>query len=187
MALDRCFLCRNHYLNTSQESIIGLMSTWSCAGNNNNPPHMLIFLLCKCNAVEHAGGNEPPRECLSRNFQQSADGSRCVCTPGMYPVGLDCVLCPVGYMCPNGTRVQCPMHYHQPAEGATSCVKCSTTGDRNGFYKCWREGRLLQFCDPAVAGTQDKDLQLNCVPCNQCSRFYTGETSVDLRECYRDN
>ena len=165
MALDTCWYCRANYVNTSLESKVGLSATWSCPG-----------------------GKSPPTECTSRSFEQSADGSQCVCKAGMYPVGEDCVLCPVGYMCPGGLAVQCPMHYYQTAQGATSCDKCSTTGNANGFYKCVQRGRMLKFCDPAVAGTQDKDLDLNCVPCNQCQRAYTGDTgTADLHMCYRDN
>ena len=156
--------CPVHYQGGSRDTFIDTTTSWMCPG-----------------------GPDPPRNCLSKNFAMSVDGKDCVCIPGTYPVGLDCVLCPKGHMCPNGLLVQCPMHYHQPAEGATSCVKCGTTGDRNGFYKCTQRGKLLQFCDPTVAGTQTKDPVQNCIPCNQCSRFYTGDAGSDLHECYRDN
>ena len=94
-------------------------------------------------------------------------------------------------MCPNGTKVQCDKHYYQPAQGATSCLTCGTRGDKNSFFKCNRQGRLLKFCDPSVSGTQDKDLQENCVICSQCRRIYTEDSSVaedtKLVDCYRDN
>lgn len=134
-----------------------------------------------------AGGTEPPQECVSRNFEQSADGANCVCKPGMYPQGLDCVPCPAGFMCPSGLAEPCPMHHYQPALGATSCLQCSTTGDSNGFFRCVQRGRLLKFCDPGVSGTQNRALDLNCVPCNQCKRIYAEDTAGDLNECYRDN
>ena len=131
----------------------------------------------------------PPENCKSTNFKMSADGSQCACKPGLYPSDMDCMPCPAGHMCPNGTKVPCNQHYYQPAEGATSCLQCGTSGDRNSFFKCVRKGTLLRFCDPARPDTQDRDLQANCVPCNQCRRDYTDSAvSVDpnLSQCYRD-
>lgn len=137
-----------------------------------------------------AGGDKPPVNCESSKFVMSEDGANCVCKPGSYPVGQDCNPCPKGYMCPNGLRVKCPMHQYQAAEGATSCLRCSSTGDANGFFtSCNRRGYQLQFCDQAVDGTQDKDPRLNCVPCNQCRRPYTDVGNYqdpNLVGCYRD-
>jgi hypothetical protein len=120
----------------------------------------------------------------------SEDGANCVCKPGSYPVGLDCALCPKGHMCPAGLKIQCPMHYYQDAEGATSCSRCSSTGDANGFFtSCNRRGYQLQFCDQAVAGTQDTDPMLNCVSCGRCRRPYADEVytqDASLVSCYRD-
>lgn len=118
----------------------------------------------------------------------SADGSQCLCRPGMYPVGDACVPCLAGHMCPNGTLVQCPKHYYQPATEATSCLQCGSTGDENGFYAlCGRRGYMLRFCDPAQPTTQDRPLTSNCVPCNQCKRPYVASTDPNMVECYRDN
>ena len=117
----------------------------------------------------------------------SPDGSECACNPGMYPSGLDCLPCEPGYMCPNGTKVQCPIHYYQPATSATSCLRCGSSGDDNGFFKCGRQGYLLQFCDPAVRNSQNSDLLRMCVPCNQCRRAYAALEGVGLVGCYRDN
>ena len=117
----------------------------------------------------------------------SPDGSQCVCKPGWYPLGPDCVPCDAGYMCPNGTRVQCPKHYYQPATQATSCLRCATTGDGDGFFRCNRNGHQLQYCDPDVRNTQDRDLFALCVPCQQCRRYYaTTNTDPNLLWCYRD-
>jgi len=128
----------------------------------------------------------PPQNCINKNFRMSPDGSECVCSAGLYPSGPDCVPCEAGYMCPNGTKVQCPIHYYQPATGATSCLQCGSTGDDNGFFRCDRRGYLLQFCDPARPGSQTKDLMRQCVQCNQCRRAYASNADPYLVGCYRD-
>ncbi len=146
-------------------------------------------MLSSCHALTLVwpGGDSPPENCISQNFRMSPDGSECVCNAGLYPSGLDCVPCEPGYMCPNGTRVQCPIHYYQPATGATSCLRCGSTGDADGFFKCNRQGYLLQFCDPAVPNSQSGELARKCVPCNQCRRAYAAFFEPNLVGCYRDN
>ena len=163
-AVDRCLDCPVHYKGSPRESFISVSMPWSCPG-----------------------GSEPPVNCISKNFEQSADGSRCACKPGMYPVNMDCLPCLAGHMCPNGTLVTCPMHYHQPATMATSCLLCATTGDRNGFFNGCPRGKLLQFCDPVNPESQSRALSQNCLPCNQCKRAYTNDIPMqDQYECYRD-
>jgi hypothetical protein len=135
-----------------------------------------------------AGGTAAPENCPSNDFRMSADGSECVCKPGLYPVGRQCKQCEPGYMCPEGRLVQCPAHYYQPASQATSCLQCGSTGDENGFYACNRRGFLLQFCDPLVAGSQNQSLQGNCRPCQQCRRPYVvNSEDKNLVGCYRDD
>ncbi len=138
-----------------------------------------------------AGGDLAPVDCPSDGFRMSSNGADCVCKPGWFPDGGDCMPCPVGHMCPNGTKVKCIKHYYQPAMGATSCLMCGTRGDANSFFKCIRQGRLLRFCDPAVDGTQDRDLQENCILCSQCRRAYTDVLPImedsRMSDCYRDN
>jgi len=38
-----------------------------------------------------------------------------------------------------------------------------------------------------VNGTQNRPLQQNCIPCNQCRRAYSNTEDGLLTECYRDN
>ncbi len=134
-----------------------------------------------------AGLADPPSNCPAGEFRASPDGSECVCKPGYYPSGLDCVACLPGHMCPNGTLVRCPLHYYQQATQATSCIRCGSTGDANGFFRCPRRGFQLQFCDPAKPETQNQDLAGLCVQCSQCKRGYASDDIAGLVGCYRDD
>lgn len=163
--MDGCPSCASHYYGGTKETFIRTSIAWSCPG-----------------------GADPPRNCISENFKQSADGAKCVCLPGMYPVEQECMPCLAGHMCPNGTLVACPMHYYQPAMQATSCLLCATTGDKNGFFQGCQRGKLLRFCDPVYPESQSRALSQNCLPCNQCKRAYTNDIPMqDQYECYRDN
>lgn len=117
----------------------------------------------------------------------SPDGSECLCQPGMHPTPSGCMPCEAGHMCPNGTRLQCPMHTYQPAQGATSCLRCGSTGDENGYFRCDRRGFMLQYCDPSRPGSQNNDLIRNCVPCHRCTRAYAAIMDPNLVGCYRDD
>ena len=134
-----------------------------------------------------AGKDAPPVNCLSDEFRTSPDGSECACRAGMFPSGEGCVPCEPGHMCPNGTMLQCPMHTYQPASGATSCLRCGSSGDDNGYFRCDRRGFMLQFCDPARPSTQINDLMRNCVPCQRCRRAYAAISDSNLVGCYRDD
>lgn len=125
--------------------------------------------------------------CPGPELQQSEDGSACVCKPGYYPTGERCALCPKGYRCPLGVLEQCPKHYYQPREGQTDCLRCVDSASDSGFYsQCPLRGHLLKFCDPDVQGTQNQELYLQCVPCNQCRRAYVPSADGVLSTCYRD-
>jgi len=155
-----------HYPSTSQEVYIntGPGKAWKCPG-----------------------GKLPPAQCPD-GLLQSADGAECVCKPGWYPdTPTTCKLCEPGYKCAGGMREQCPAHYYQAASGTTECFACNSLGTRFGFYRCTVRGQLLKFCTPGVNGTQNRPLQQNCIPCNQCRRAYSNTEDGLLTECYRDN
>ena len=90
-------------------------------------------------------------------------------------------------MCPNGVLERCPIHHFQALTESTSCDRCTTTGDVNGFFTgCLVRGHLLQYCDPAVPNTQNQPREQLCLPCNQCRRPYTQAVDdPNLRNCYR--
>ncbi len=117
----------------------------------------------------------------------SADGSECVCRPGLYSLDGRCKQCETGHMCPEGKLVPCAMHHYQPATGATSCLQCGSTGDENGFFACNQRGYLLQFCDPALPSSQNQTLVQNCRPCQRCRRPYVPSKDPNLVGCYRDD
>ena len=139
--------------------------------------------------LEGAGGASAPVNCPNNNFRQSADGSACVCKPGYYPVSqTTCARCLKGHRCPDGALEQCPIHYYQPEEGQVECRRCVESASDSGYYsQCLVRGELLRFCDPAVPGTQDRALETQCIPCNQCLRPYAStEGDTSQSRCYRD-
>lgn len=181
--MSKCVSCSSHYVGTARNTFIDTTLAWRCPGKT-------LLLLPTSRPVSdpvRSGGDSPPENCLNSNFRMSPDGSQCACNPGMYASGPDCVPCEPGYMCPNGTRVQCPLHFYQPASGATSCLQCGSTGDDNGFFKCNKRGYLLQFCDPAVPSSQTGELIRRCVQCSRCRRAYAATTDPNLVGCYRDD
>lgn len=79
------------------------------------------------------------------------------------------------------------MHYYQPEMGQTACRRCVDSTSDTGFYPyCLARGHQLKFCDPNVAGTQDRELEQNCIPCNQCKRPYVLNEAAGQSRCYRD-
>jgi hypothetical protein len=135
------------------------------------------------------GGISAPINCISSEHIQSLDGSSCVCKPGYYTgEGNTCIQCDPGYFCTDGVKTQCPIHYYQPSHGASACLQCGSSGTSTGFYRdCRVRGQQLQFCDPSVPGSQTRQLQEQCIPCNQCRRVYVQELEGQLSNCYRDN
>lgn len=184
--VEACIQCTNHYMGTDRQQVIKRDTAWKCPGIVGL---WLASAIRKTLTPRGAGGTAPPENCRSRNFMRSPDSTECACKAGLFPSGMDCMPCPAGHMCPNGTKLPCNKHFYQPADGATSCLQCGTSGDQNSFFRCIRKGTLLRFCDPDRPSTQDRDLMSNCVPCQQCRRSYTDSASQadpKLSQCYRD-
>ena len=165
-----CYPCQSvrrfnqHYVGTVLDVFIDTSLAWKCPG-----------------------GASAPVNCLTPEFMASEDGSECACKPMYYPnTASTCALCPKGHMCPAGLLVKCPIHYYQPNEGATECLACNSLGTASGSFRCTTRGYLLKTCDPAATDTQDRPLEQNCVPCNQCRRAYANTGDELQSECYRD-
>lgn len=172
-------------MGTSKETHVNA-SSWKCPGDFLNR----FFFQSETQITGWTGGKSAPQNCPSPEFRMSTDGTQCVCKPRFYQSPTNpkvCVPCPVGHMCPDGLLVKCPIHHFQAATESTSCDRCTTTGDANGYFtNCLTRGSLLQYCDPAVANTQDQPLEQLCLPCNQCRRAYTQAVNdPNLRNCYR--
>ena len=190
MTVVSCYGCdqvstyKYHFVGTSKEVRVNA-SSWKCPGLSSIHHSFFWSPLTLL-----AGGKSAPQNCPSAAFERSANGSECVCRPGNYqsPTQADaCIPCPAGSMCPNGVLEKCPIHYYQASTGKTYCEPCSTTGDANGYFKnCLVRGQQLQYCDPAVANTQNVPLTQLCVACNQCRRPYTQAAyDPNQRNCYR--
>ena len=152
--------------------------------------HICIHYKSRTGLTASAGGKSAPQNCPSSAFTRSASGAECVCKPGFYPNPTNpnaCIECPAGHMCPTGVLQKCPIHQFQVSTGKSSCEKCTSSGDINGFFgDCPAKGQLLQHCDPNVANSQSTPLRQLCVPCNQCRRPYTQAVEdPNLKNCYR--
>ena len=168
--MGECFRCeyanqwRHHYKDTPRYYYLPVESdSWFCAG-----------------------GDEPPRACISNDFTHSDDWSRCICKPGTYPNpsnGTQCLPCPAGHYCTNGTKTQCPDHYHQPETGQTSCILCASLPSRFGVYNNCEPNKQLEMCLTSVPGSQDKPLPSKCVECSKCKRLYARDVSGQV-DCY---
>lgn len=142
------------------------------------------------------GGDSPPQVCPKNTQSNRPSPGRlsmvvCECLAGHYRSAQkdgDCVKCEKGHICVNGVKTQCPMHFHQPEEGQTQCIPCTSTGDRfgQGSAQC-NSGELQQWCDTSIIATQSRYLGFNCVPCTQCRRPYLGNAtnSAGTVNCYR--
>lgn len=168
--VGKCYPCSAvrqfyvHYARTSRETLIDTSIAWKCPG-----------------------GDAPPVNCPSDDFAQSENGAECVCKPGFYPFNSTfCAKCLKGHQCSKGVLEKCERHYYQPFEGQLSCMKCAEPATEDGFYRCVQPGQLLKMCDPFTPNTQDQELFLQCVPCNQCRRAFATGADTTLHPCYRD-
>lgn len=127
------------------------------------------------------GGDSVPTLC-PEGFVHSPDYTRCICPNGYYS-NATCVPCEPGFYCLMGERAGCPAHTYQDATGQSACLDCTDTGDQYGLALATCNGNAqVQWCDPAVAHTQDRKLVGNCINCAQCN----GLTGVQNgRNCYR--
>ena len=125
------------------------------------------------------GGEEPPRNCPSSEFQSSHDYTKCVCKDGYYEDSGRCLECLEGNTCLQGVMTPCPPHTYQPGKRATSCLPCSSTGDGEGIFSGCPPSRQRKWCN---AGTS----QPECVPCTRCRKAYLTRTGPDEQvECYK--
>jgi hypothetical protein len=125
------------------------------------------------------GYDAAPRNCPSSDYKSSADYTKCVCKAGFYEQPGECVPCPAGHWCLEGVKTPCPLHTYQSATGATACLACSSTGDKDGIFSGCPPSMQRKWCLPGSS-------QPECVPCTRCRKAYLTRTGPDEQvECYK--
>jgi len=128
------------------------------------------------------GGASAPRMCNVTDTQgDPLTSDKCVCRLGLALRTDDtCQPCPRGNRCNRGFADACPDHTHQPLEGQTECLNCTSDGTERGAPMAYcGQNMQLRKCTGV-----HKASPMQCVNCNQCRKMYLPSNAEGKVDCY---